>query len=91
MWIHCPSPLVETPVVQTGSLSASGCFILKGWTTSWQPHQVQDCIPRCLGDEVPLPLAEGEIAQRVRELTRPICERLERHILPGGWFWGGGI
>jgi hypothetical protein len=22
--IHCPSPLVETPVVQTGSLSASG-------------------------------------------------------------------
>ena len=30
------------------------------------------------------PLLNGEIAQRVRELTRPICERLERHILPGG-------
>ena len=30
------------------------------------------------------PLLNGEIAQRVRELTRQICERLERHILPGG-------
>jgi len=50
--------LVETPVIQTGSLSASGCFILKGWTTRWQPHPVQDWIPRCLGDAVPLPLAE---------------------------------
>ena len=30
------------------------------------------------------PLLNGEIAQRVRELTRPIGERLERHILPGG-------
>jgi len=27
---HCPNPLVETPVIQTGSLLASGCFILKG-------------------------------------------------------------
>ena len=29
------------------------------------------------------PLLNGEIAQRVRELTRQICVRLERHILRG--------
>ena len=28
-------------------------------------------------------MLNGEIAQRVRELTRQICERLERHILRG--------